>query len=158
MGPAPSLTDEEAQRYLNGNRDLRVLLNNEIAKAKDHWKVHGWKEGRVIPDDPPYFFGKTIAFISGKSSTPKKRHILSYSPLLPSAHYLLQPRSPPPTPTMHVSPSTRHTYTSTIFLPTPTPPSKSSNHKAHKPQSNIALLLIHSIILFPTIIFTAHLK
>jgi hypothetical protein len=67
-GEAPALSDEEAQRYLDGYADLKYHFKTDLVKAKEHYKVHGWKEGRIIPDKPVSFWDKTIHLIGGKSN------------------------------------------------------------------------------------------
>ena len=66
-GEAPALSDEEAQRYLDGYVDLKYHFKADLVKAKEHYKVHGWKEGRIVPDKPVSFWGKTINLIGGKN-------------------------------------------------------------------------------------------
>jgi len=66
-GEAPALSDEEAQRYLDGYADLKFHFKTDLVKAKEHYKVQGWKEGRIVPDKPVSFWGKTINLIGGKN-------------------------------------------------------------------------------------------
>ena len=63
----PVLSDEDARRYLDGYADLKAAFKDDLVKAKEHYKVHGWKEGRIIPNTPISLWGKTIHLIGGQS-------------------------------------------------------------------------------------------
>jgi hypothetical protein len=65
MSPgAPPLTDEQAEAYLNAFADLKAAFKNDVAQAKEHYRVNGFKEGRKVPE-PVYVEGSFMSCQGG---------------------------------------------------------------------------------------------